>query len=113
MLQEVDEVVAVLWRAGDADTATEPVELVAHRVRILEDGGDLPDEALYNFAVLDHREQNNEFITPNPAHHVRGAHGTLQPCSKLDEELITDGMTKGVVHALEAVEIDEQEREVV
>ena len=55
---------------------------------------------------MDIREQDREFVTTEASDDVGRPHRVRDACPDLDEELITGGVTKRVVHAFEAVEID-------
>ncbi len=56
-------------------------------------------------------EENNELIATNPGGHVACSQRGLKAGRQIDEHSITGGVTQGVVHGLEAVDIEEQHRE--
>ena len=63
------------------------------------------------FVARDARLQDREFVAAKAGDRVGVTHDRTQPVGDLDEELVADLVTQPVVDVLEAVEIDEVERE--
>jgi hypothetical protein len=57
--------------------------------------------------IGDFAEDNDEFVTAEPRHHVAIAHATAKPFGDLDQQGVTGRVPKRVVDHLEPVEIDE------
>ena len=65
-------------------------------------------------------EQNGELVPsepgdrvflPDPGDGVAGAQALLEPLRNFDQQLVAEHMAETVVHQLEAVEVEEQDRE--
>ena len=66
-------------------------------------------EALGVGAILHGAHENAKFIATKARHHVGGVDTLTQPRRDAHQKLVSDGMTKCVVHFLEAIEIDVQQ----
>ena len=55
--------------------------------------------------------EDDELVTAEPRGRVRRADGLQQPLGDLDEERVADIMAQPVVDLLEAVQVDEQQRD--
>jgi len=53
-------------------------------------------------------KDDREFVPAKAADNVRGSHTLLQPPGRLDEQLVTGGVTEVVIDVLEMIQIDEQ-----
>jgi len=51
-------------------------------------------------------EEDEEFVGSEPGHDVVGPDGSLQPGGNFSQHLVADLVAEGVVHGVEAVEID-------
>ena len=60
---------------------------------------------------LDVGEQQQELVAADPGHHVLAARHRLQALADLLEHEVADRVAVGVVDRLEAVEVDEQQRQ--
>jgi len=56
-------------------------------------------------------DQHGELVAAETRDRVAGAHALLEPSRHGDEELVPDGVAERVVHDLEPVEIEEDERD--
>ena len=61
-------------------------------------------------AVPNRLHEDAEFVPAQACGHVTGSNRVRDPPRHLDEELVSGRMPHGVVHHLEAVEIEHQER---
>ena len=57
------------------------------------------------------REEDGELVAADSERSIRAAHRQLEQPPKAGEHLVTGSVAMGVVHGLEAVEVDEDERE--
>ena len=51
-----------------------------------------------------------ELVAADPGDHIRVTHQSLQSFRRLDQDMITRRVAVGVVHRLEFVEVDHDER---
>ena len=79
------------------------------RVRLLDRFYNPNREALGVGAILHGAQENAKFIAAKSRHHVGGVDTLTQPRRDAQQKLVSDGMTKCVVHFLEAIEIDVQQ----
>ncbi len=57
-------------------------------------------------------EDDHEFVPADPGHEIGRSHVRVQPPGHGDEQFVTMGVPEGVVDELEAVEVEEQQRDV-
>ena len=57
------------------------------------------------------RKDNTEFVASATEHEVRATHCALDGLGDLREHLVADHVTVGVIHQLEAVDVDHQQGE--
>ena len=57
------------------------------------------------------REQNHEFIATLPADRVRAPHAGKQPLGDGLQQVVSNVVTQGVIDVLEAVHVEEQQRQ--
>ena len=55
-------------------------------------------------------DQDDELVAPNPCGEIAATHGFLHAIGKSSEEFVSDGMTPGVIHTLETVEVEVEQR---
>ena len=84
-----------------------PVDLERHRQLALHALGD----ARRIGRVLHPFHQHGELVAAQPRHRVARAARALQPARDLDEQLIAGTVTERIVHHLEPVEVEEEDRE--
>ena len=104
-------VAAVLGQKADAD-ARRGVKIVP--LDVVVDVGqialDLAGDGGGRHGVFDIDQNDDEFVTPRRPR-CRSPHAILQPARHLDEDTIADVVPQGIVDGLEAVQVDEQHRE--
>jgi len=57
------------------------------------------------------RQQGSELVTPLTGKGVAGTHAVAQALGNVFQQFVTFGMSMGVVHQLEAIQVDEQDRQ--
>ena len=67
--------------------------------------------AIYEGAMAFMRRQYGTIVAAQPPHRVFPAHAFGEPHRDLPEKLVARRMPEGVVHVLEAVDVDEEHRE--
>ncbi len=107
LLEQLVGVVAVGRRDGHPDTGADhhmmPVQVERRGHGLHHPLGQARGSAQVGQARLDHRE----LVAAQPRHRVAIADAAAQAFGGDAQQLIADRMAQGVVHALEAVEIDE------
>ena len=58
------------------------------------------------------RQEDRELVAADPEHPVGGSKLPAEDAAHLDEQIVSDGVTGGVVDGLEVVDVDEQHGEV-
>ena len=53
-------------------------------------------------------QQHRELVAAQPGHEVAGPHDALEALRREREDLVPGGVTEGVVHGLDLVEVDQQ-----
>ena len=109
--EQVDEIHAVTRRHGDADADADigggaVVEIVGTGNRA--DQLFAERERAFFAQVV---RQHDEFVAADARRHIGGAQHALQALGGHPEQLIARGVAVGVVHRLEAVEIEKQQRQ--
>ena len=56
------------------------------------------------------RGDDRELVAAEPGHHVARAHAAQQAAGDLDQQLVAGGVAERVVHPLELVEVDQEQR---
>jgi hypothetical protein len=65
------------------------------------------------FGMIDSLKQDDEFVAALAAYGVRGANTIPQTIRHALQELVTDRMSQGIVDVLEAIHIQEEQRNLV
>src|SRR5262245_24739299 len=88
------------------------VTLVAAKLQRLTEGRQqLACNALDIAALSGFLQDDDEFVTAEPRHHVAGAQRSAQAMSHLHQQHVAGLMAKRVVDDLETIEVDEEQRE--
>jgi len=74
---------------------------------------DAAGEDLDTFTILDRGLKNRELVSAEASDRIGLTHATLQPLCHFLQQRIAGGVPKRIVDRLEAVEIDQQQREFV
>ena len=102
---------AVVRVEADADARRDAMMVAPEGERSLEGLEDLGREPVGVLRVGNLLEDDRELVPAEARDGVALAHARRQARSDVLEDLVTDRVPKGVVDGLEAVEIDEQQRE--
>ena len=100
---------------GERYTDTHPDhDLMAVEIEGLADGVNDPLAQRFCFGRLGHAAlKDGKFIAAQPRDAVIFSSAQAQPCTDLLQELVADGMPEGIVHILEAIEIEAQQGELL
>ena len=130
--QQIGDVFAVVREQRDAHAGGDKALLAGDEDRLAQGVQDALRDALGVAQIDDLGQQRHELIAAQAAHRleravrpradgVQGAvgdlfgvpHATAQAARDLDQQLVTRGMTQGVVDDLEAVQVNQQQRRLV
>src|SRR6266568_6936785 len=103
-------IAGVLWEYADADARSDMELMASDRARL----PDSPQNSLRNdgriCSALDSRQYERELIPANPRHGIPFADRLRELAGHLLKQLIAGGMANGVIYRLEAVEVQEHDR---
>ncbi len=108
--QKVAHAGGVVGHEGDADAGA---DLRAHGVeheRLLEPRGQARRDRRCVVGVRV-EQGDGELVSTEADEQIRGSQRSLEPCGEQPEQLVAGRVPEGVVDLLEAVQVDEQERE--
>ena len=111
VLQQRGEVAAVIGRDRDADTGLDVEADSFEDERRGQLGTDAPAESLRVYGIGDVRQQDDELVAAEPGDAVAFAQDACQARADLLQQQVTVVMAERVVDLLEAVEVEQQERD--
>ena len=79
--------------------------------RLLERSPDLVGDDRGDVDILDAGQEDGELVTTEARDGVLRAEGRQQTLATWLQQLVAGGVAEGVVHVLEAVEVEEEQRE--
>ncbi len=110
----MDEVLGILdTGATDShtDAGADAEQLTADRARLGKRGEDAQSDLLGFVGILDRTHQDRELVTGQARGDVVGAQDPAEAVGHVLQDTVAGGVTEAVVDELEAVEVDEQQRQ--
>ena len=102
--------IAVRWRDRDADRYADHNLAAVDRVRQRESVDDVIGQLGHVFEVIGAGEDNLELVAAQAAHFAVGADQPEQALRHLAQQRVARRMTHRIVHFLEAIEIEQEQR---
>ena len=110
MLEQRIQIGSVFRRNGDADGGGDGNWVAIKQERFAEDLHQLAGHDCCRFWSFHLAQQHKEFVAALTRERVRPAHNRTETAGNIAQELVADGVTEGVIHILESVEVDEEQR---